>query len=304
MHTSHLAAPNLDAPTLLQPRGQVLDETYATSLIPAPRSADSHKGNYGSVGVLGGADGMVGAAFLAARAALKFGAGRVYVGLLAQHSPTVDLQQPELMLHSPNELFKFNLSVLVAGPGLGNTPDAYFLLQRALEYAAPLVLDADALNLIATYPELAEILQQRSDNYPTLLTPHPGEAARSLGVSISSVQDDRIAAAQSLAQQFNSYVVLNGAGSICMMPSGEYLINTSGNPGLASAGTGDVLTGMIAALIAQGLIARDALLLAVYAHGHAADELVKNGIGPIGLTASELIDAARQWLNSKHEANR
>lgn len=223
MHTSHLAAPNLDAPTLLQPRGQVLDETYATSLIPAPRSADSHKGNYGSVGILGGADGMVGAAFLAARAALKFGAGRVYVGLLAQHSPTVDLQQPELMLHSPSELFKFNLSVLVAGPGLGNTPDAYFLLQRALEYAAPLVLDADALNLIATYPELAEILQQRSDNYTTLLTPHPGEAARLLGISTSSVQDDRIAAAQSLAQQFNSYVVLKGAGSICMMPSGEYL---------------------------------------------------------------------------------
>ena len=300
MDTFNPVAPNFNA----QPCGSVLDESYATSLMPVSRPADSHKGNYGNVGVLGGADGMVGAAFLAARAALKFGAGRVYVGLLAHHPPIVDLQQPELMLQSPNELFKFDLSVLAAGPGLGNTPDAYFLLKRALEYMTPLVLDADALNLIATYPELAEILQQRSDNRTTLLTPHPGEAARLLGISTSSVQADRIAVAQSLAQQFNSYVVLKGAGSICAMPSGEYLINSSGNPGLASAGTGDILAGMIAALIAQGLIAKNALLLGVYAHGHAADELVKNGIGPIGLTASELIDAARHWLNSKYEANR
>ncbi|MEQ1813564.1 MAG: NAD(P)H-hydrate dehydratase [Candidatus Nitrotoga sp.] len=289
---------------MLKPQGLILNATLVKSLFPAPRLPNSHKGNYGSVGVLGGADGMVGAAFLAARAALKFGAGRVYVGLLAHHPPTVDLQQPELMLQPPNEWFKFDLSVLVAGPGLGISADAYSLLKRALEQTTPLILDADALNLVATHPDLAEILQKRSNNYTTLLTPHPGEAARLLGISTSNVQADRIIAAQSLAHRFNSYAVLKGADSICVMPSGEYLINTSGNPGLASAGTGDVLAGMIAALIAQGLTARDALLLAVYAHGHAADELVKNGIGPIGLTASELIDASRHWLNSKYGANR
>jgi len=295
---------DLDAPTLLQPRAWMLDQSYAMTLKLAPRIADSHKGDYGSVGILGGAMGMVGAALLAGRAALKLGAGRVYVSLLAQEtSPNtlaVDMQQLELMLRPAHELLQLELSVIVAGSGMGDSAEAYTCLSKVLACAQPIVLDADALNLIAAHRTLAEILLQRAaQKIDTLLTPHPGEASRLLGISTAAVQRDRVAAAILLAQQYKSYVVLKGAGSICALPTGEYFINSSGNPALASAGTGDVLTGIIGAFIAQKLTAQNALLLAVYLHGQAADVLVKNGIGPLGLTASELIDAARNLINAK-----
>jgi len=295
---------DLDTPNLLQPRAWMLDQSYARTLKPLSRKADSHKGDYGSVGVLGGAIGMVGAALLAGRAALKLGGGRVYVSLLAQdtlpNTLAVDMQQLELMLRPAAELLQLELSVIVAGSGMGDSAEAYVCLSKILAREQPIVLDADALNLIAAHRALAEMLLQRAThNAITLLTPHPGEAARLLGISTAAVQRDRVAAATLLAQQYKSYVVLKGAGSICAMPTGEYFINRSGNPALASAGTGDVLAGMIGALIAQQLTAQNALLLAVYLHGQAADGLVKKGIGLLGLTASELIDAARDLINEK-----
>ena len=288
----------LDMQSFAHIRPRKLTEAYAKTLLPVPRLPDSHKGDYGSVGILGGADGMVGAALLAGRAALHMGAGRVYAGLLAHnHAPAVDVQQPELMLRPPHDLFKLELSVMVAGPGLGISSEAYFWLCQALESSLPLVLDADALNLIAYFPQLQKNLAERKA--PSLLTPHPGEAARLLGCSASAVQKSRNAAALQLAQNHNSAVVLKGANSVCATPEGDCFINTSGNPGLASAGTGDVLAGMMGALIAQGLTAQNALVLAVYLHGRAADELVQQGVGAAGLTASELPDAARRLFNNR-----
>src|SRR5262249_14332907 len=154
------------------------------------------------------------------------------------------------------------LSCLAVGPGLGQMPDAAFYLQWALEARLPLVLDAGALNIIASNAELKNRLHHASTT--KILTPHPAEAARQPGTGTREVQDDRIAAALALAKQFKSLVALKGAGSICAAPGGSWHINTSGNPGMASAGMGDVLTGMIAALLAQGVEPGTALLAAVY----------------------------------------
>ncbi len=286
---------DLDTRALRPARGFLLGaEILATAL--KPRAPNSHKGDYGSVGIIGGDHGMVGAAFLAGRAALKSGAGRVYVGLLAHDAPLLDVEQPELMLRRADEVLKLgHLSCLAVGPGLGQMPDAAYYLGWALESPLPLVLDADALNLIATDASLAASLGKRKA--PTLLTPHPAEAARLLGTSTREVQENRVGTAITLAAKFKSWVVLKGAGSVCATPDGTWHINTSGNPGMASAGMGDVLTGMVAALLSQGAEPGTALLAAVYLHGAAADRAVGAGAGPIGLTASETIDAARVLLN-------
>ena len=287
---------DLDASSLITPYAWRLDQAYAQKLLPPPRSANSHKGVFGSVGIIGGSTGMVGAAFLAGTAALKLGAGRVYLGLMAANVPGVNTAQPELMLRPVHELFKLDhLSCLVVGPGLGMEPDAYFWLGSALESTLPLVLDADALNLIATHPRLASLLRTRAA--AAILTPHATEAARLLGINTAAIQHDRMAAATKLAERFNCGAVLKGAGSICALPDGRRYLNTSGNPGLSSAGTGDVLSGIIGAFLAQGLSAENALLLAVHLHGAAADALLQAHGGPIGMTASEITDAARSLLN-------
>jgi len=287
---------DIDPALLPQPKGFLLDrEEVAGVLKPRPRN--SHKGMLGSVGILGGAASMCGAALLAGRAALKLGAGRVYAGLLAPDAPAVDVVQPELMLRTPEHLFEVDgLSCLVVGPGLGQSPEALQLLRRALETQLTLVLDADALNLVAAHPELTLLLRDRKA--PAILTPHPAEAARLLGCGSHDVQQDRIGSALVLASRFNSLLVLKGAGSICAAPDETWYVNPTGNPGMSSAGTGDVLAGMLGALLAQRLPPRQALLLAVYLHGAAADELVKQGNGPIGLTATEITDAARTLLNA------
>lgn len=291
----HLRTLDLDARALRPASGFLIArEVLATVL--KPRLHNSHKGDYGSIGVIGGDHGMVGAALLAGRGALKLGAGRVYVGLLAPDAPLADAMQPELMIRSADEVLKLtNLNSLAVGPGLGQGPDAAFYLRIALESALPLVLDADALNLIATDIQLAKLLGSR--RAPTLLTPHPAEAARLLAVTTREVQNDRVGAATRLAARLNGLVVLKGAGSVCAAPDGTWHINTSGNPGMASAGMGDVLTGMVAALLSQGAEPKTALLAAVYLHGAAADELVVRGTGPVGLTATETIEAARSLLN-------
>jgi hydroxyethylthiazole kinase-like uncharacterized protein yjeF len=169
------------------------------------------------------------------------------------------------------------------------------LLAKALVGDAALVLDADALNLIAASVDLQARLAERAA--PTVLTPHPLEAARLLGVTSAEVQRDRLACARALAAKFNAIVVLKGSGSVIAGPDGAAVVNTSGNPGLASAGTGDVLAGICGALLAQGWPAREAALGAVWIHGAAADRLVAQGVGPIGMCAGELPAAARAVLN-------
>lgn len=262
-----------------------------------PRARNSHKGTFGSAGILGGAPGMVGAALLAGRAALKLGAGRVYVGLIDNVAPRVDPVQPELMLRDADALLPGPLAApldaLAAGPGMG--PGASALLARALDFAGPLVLDADAINLVAADPVLAAALAGR--RAPSLLTPHPAEAARLLGDSVAAVQADRIAAAVEIARRTAAGVALKGCGTIVATPNGRWFVNTSGNPGMASAGMGDTLTGLVVALLAQGWDAESALLAGVHLHGAAADALAASGIGPIGLTAGEVGDAARTVFN-------
>lgn len=292
----HLDLLDVGPELLPKGRGQLLAREEVASFLK-PRPMNSHKGLLGSVGVLGGAESMCGAAFLAGRAALKLGAGRVYLGLLADSLPAVDAAQPELMLRTPEHLFELDhLSCLVVGPGLGQSDAAHAALAKALSTDLPLVLDADALNLIAMHPELGTQLKARKAQ--SILTPHPAEAARLMDSGSHDIQQDRLGTALVLAGRFNSMVVLKGAGTICAMPDESWWINPTGNPGLSSAGMGDVLSGMIGAFIAQRVNARHATLLAVYLHGAAADEWVRRGIGPIGLTASEVMDASRDLINT------
>ena len=237
----HLATLDLDARALLEPAGHVIGPDAIAAALPR-RRLNTHKGDYGSVGLIGGASGMAGAAVLAGRAALKLGAGRVYVGFAGEEVPAFDPMQPELMFRRAEEVLALDhLTCLAVGPGLGQARKAKAHLQAALAKPLPIVLDADALNLIAADEALARALATR--NAPAVLTPHPAEAARLLHTTTAQVQHDRLNAAADLASSFRAHVVLKGAGSVCASPDGRWAINTSGNPGMASAGMGDVLTG-------------------------------------------------------------
>jgi len=296
----HLCPLDIDAPTLCKPSGMLIGNGIIGKILPA-RRANSHKGDYGSIGIIGGARGMTGAAVLAARAALKLGAGRVYVGLLDGNAPTYDPLQPELMVRPMNEVLELPLSCIACGPGLGQSPDAHYAVKAALQTALPLVVDADALNLIATSTTLQKTTSQRVA--PTLLTPHPAEAARLLGCTTAEIQADRVKAACEIATRYRAFSVLKGSGSVCALPDGKWFINTTGNPGMASAGMGDVLTGIIVALIGQGAEVKNALLAAVHLHGAAADKLSTAIGGVIGITADEVIVAARTLLNCQRQSN-
>jgi hydroxyethylthiazole kinase-like uncharacterized protein yjeF len=285
----------LEVDTLLPARGRVIDRAIlAEALRPRPRN--SHKGTYGNVIVIGGAFGMTGAALLAGRAALKLGAGRVYLGLLGADAPRLDPGQPELMLRNATDVLDMDhQACMVVGPGMGQSDDARAALRHALAREIPIVLDADALNLLGADAELQQMCGRRTA--PTLLTPHPAEAARLLQSSTSTVQRNRVAAALQLADRYRACVALKGVGTVCGHPSGEWHINTSGNPGLASAGMGDVLSGLLGALLAQGTVAPTAMLAGVYLHGAAADSLLEVQGGPVGMTGTEVMDAARSILN-------
>lgn len=253
------------------------------------RHRNSHKGDFGTLGILGGAPGMTGAAILAGRAALKNGCGRVFVGL-RDDGTLFDPVQPELMIRNPSGLAKAPLDALVCGPGLGTDTIADALLTDILQSPLPLVLDADALTLIGA--DGLATLRLKTRHAPTLVTPHPGEAARMLHRSVREVMRDRVDAALTIAREFNVWAALKGAGTVIASPTGSWWINRTGNPLLASAGTGDVLAGLVGAYLAQGKEPRQALQTAVYLHGLAADRLFERGLR-IGLTASELIDEVR-----------
>ncbi|CAN7315112.1 NAD(P)H-hydrate dehydratase [Pseudoduganella sp. LjRoot289] len=283
---------DLDA-SVYQPSRQHLNEVKFFSRHLRARRHNTHKGSYGSVAVFGGAHGMAGAPILAARAALLTGAGRVYA-CFAEEAPAYDTSYPELMCRHARD-FNVDSAVIVAGPGLGMARAAQELLARALASREPLVLDADALNLLAGDPAQQAALAERVGG--TLITPHPLEAARLLGLSAAEVQADRPAAARSLAARLHAVVVLKGSGTVLASPEGHLVINTTGNPSLATAGTGDVLAGLCGSLLAQGWPVWEAALAGVWLHGMAADVMVTDGMGPIGLTAGELIPAIRTALN-------
>jgi hydroxyethylthiazole kinase-like uncharacterized protein yjeF len=271
----------------------ITQKQVATFLSARPRN--SHKGNFGTVAVIGGANGMVGAPLLAARAALKLGAGCVHVGMLMDNALSVDILQPEVMLHSAQAALRLpKLNVLAIGCGMGYDDNAQKILQDALKLDTVLVLDADALNILALRPDLRIILISRV--YASVITPHPGEAARLLGCNTEEVQAARSEAAQELAKRLQSAVVLKGAHSLCVTRHGKIYVNKTGNPGMSSPGMGDVLTGIVAAFIAQGLDVDQALLLAVHLHGAAGDAMAKQKV-TIGMTATEVTEWARWLLN-------
>ncbi len=275
----------------------------------APRAHASHKGSYGDVAVVGGAPGMTGAALLAASAALHAGTGRVFVALLDDGAMAVDPARPELMFRHADTL-NFDAMTIVCGCGGGAAIRRS--LARVLASAAPVVLDADALNAIAedassvappsdsSTATLAALLQARAARQaPTVLTPHPLEAARLLGITAGQVQQDRLAAARLLSDRFRCTVVLKGSGTVIATPGEPLVINPTGNAALATAGTGDVLAGMIGARLANskrdgkrnGAVAFQAACEAVFQHGQAADNWPAHRV----LTAGALTAAVAAW---------
>ncbi|TFZ01604.1 NAD(P)H-hydrate dehydratase [Ramlibacter rhizophilus] len=238
---------------------------------PVLRPHASHKGSWGDVAVVGGAAGLRGAALLAARAALHAGAGRVFVApLQASGEPTLDPFQPDLMFRDPEALDLPRLHI-VCGCGGGDAVRA--VLPRIISSARSLVLDADALNAIAADASLGKLLRARSGraDRPSVITPHPLEAARLLQLTAGEVQQDRLSAARKLVEAFGCVVVLKGSGSVIAAPGEVPRINPTGNARLAIAGTGDVLAGMVATRMARGQAPFAAACDAVHAHGELAD---------------------------------
>ncbi|WP_085315824.1 NAD(P)H-hydrate dehydratase [Derxia lacustris] len=297
-----LAALGLDAEARAAATG-ALNAPDGFAALLAPRALDSHKGSFGDLRIVGGAAGMTGAAVLAARTGLLAGAGRVFVHTLAA-APAYDPLHPEIMwraLGNADELAALG-GACVVGPGLGQSAAARAVLHGLLAGAGRLVLDADALNLIAADAALAAALAARADladRPPAILTPHPLEAARLLGGDAASVNADRVASALRLARQHRCVAVLKGAGTVIAAPDGRWRINPTGNPGLASGGTGDVLAGLTGALLARCADSFEVACAAVWLHGRAADDLVAAGIGPVGLVAGELAPAIRAALNPR-----
>ncbi|MCC6201815.1 MAG: NAD(P)H-hydrate dehydratase [Gammaproteobacteria bacterium] len=268
-----------------------IDERQARRLL-SPRTRTAHKGAYGHVLVVGGAPGFAGAALLAAEAAARVGAGLITVATHLNHAAQVVAVRPELMCHGvamPGELSSLiaRASVVAIGPGLGQEAWGRGLFATILETKLPLVIDADALNLLAVDPVAR-------GNW--ILTPHPGEAARLLRCDTNAVQQDRFAAVRRLQQQYGGVCVLKGAGTLLAAAADASVqLCTAGNPGMASGGMGDVLTGVIAGLLAQGASLPEAAASGVWLHANAADRAAAGG--ERGLLARDLMPHLRTLVN-------
>ena len=287
-------------------RQTLLTREYCASLLPR-RSPDSHKGSFGHVLVIGGARGMSGAVYLAAQGALRTGAGLVTAAVPAGIGAVMEMKTTEAMtLELPETLagglgaeavklahdFSAKASVVLAGPGLGRQEETLEALRELVAMMdRPLVLDADALFALAGHIELLAA----SDTL-AVLTPHPGEMARLTGLSVRQIQSDRIGVARRSAMDWGAVVVLKGPRTVVAFPDGEIFVNPTGNSGMATGGMGDVLAGMIAALIAQGLSSQDAAVLGVYLHGLAGDGVAEER--PAGMTALDLAERIPATIRS------
>ena len=262
------------------------------------RPLNSHMGQFGHVVCVGGAEGMPGAVRLTAEAALRGGAGLVTVATAPSHAASIVAARPELMTEGIRDADALDrliarASVIACGPGLDVTDWSRMLLQRVLASGKPVVLDADALNLMSEDPGAwARAPETR------IITPHPGEAARMLGQASEQVQSDRLAALAALSDQTGATVVLKGAGTLVGHTGQVPSICPFGNPGMSAPGMGDVLTGLIAALLAQGLNAESAARTGVLVHALAGDSAARRG--ERGLLAGDLLDELRHWLNPRH----
>jgi len=267
-----------------------IDSALLETLLP-PRPRGAHKGDFGHVLVVGGGKGMPGAARLCGEAALRAGAGRVSIATDPSHAAILSATRPELMSHAVEdqadlEPLLAKADVIAFGPGLGCSAWARAMYEVVAEDSRPAVWDADGLNLLAENPASAE---------SRVITPHPGEAGVLLSMSASDIQADRMAAVAALQARFGGVAVLKGAGSLVSTGAGAPSISTSGNPGMAAAGMGDVLTGIIAALLAQGLSPEQAARVGVESHARAGDIAARDG--ERGLIASDLIAALRTVVN-------
>ncbi len=264
-----------------------------------PRARDAHKGSHGRVLVVGGDTGMGGAALIAAQAAARCGAGLVTLATQAEHVTASLVRCPEVMVkpvRSGQGLLPLleNTDVVVVGPGLGQRAWGDQLLQQVLKTSIPVVLDADALNMLCTTPALQGL---RKDHW--ILTPHPGEAGRLLDESVATLQADRFAAVNHLQQRYGGVVILKGPGTLMDDGEAQYLCS-AGNPGMATGGMGDLLSGIIGALLAQGLSQSDAARLGVYLHATAADRCAARQ-GERGLLATDLLAELPMLLNGLDE---
>ncbi len=272
-------------------RGLLFDREQASSALPALRASDTSKGSFGSVLCYGGAPGMRGAVLLAARGAQAIGVGRIHVGTPA--SALFDPAQPQWMSAASDAGFA-RFDAVAIGCGLGDSDAARSALDRAIVDARALVVDADALNAIAADDARASALAARGDARRCIVTPHPLEAARLLQGDVPQVQADRIGAACALAARLRCVALLKGAGSVVATPAGRWSIVDAGSPALASAGTGDVLAGACAALLARGLDAERAACLGAWLHGDAGRAWAREHGTTDGLSAAELYE----WMRS------
>ena len=276
------------------PSGVSLTDPNDFDSITRRRRRDTHKGTFGSALIVGDGAGMVGAPLLAARAALRLGAGRVYIDCIGAPDVRLDPLQPELMFRAHAALAE--LDCIIVGCGLGTDAAARAALAWAVAQPTAIVVDADALNLMAGDATLCAALSARSA--PTVLTPHPLEAARLLKSSVQQVQRDRLAAARALTREFQAIVLLKGAGTVIAepKPNGRVVINPTGSPALATAGSGDVLAGMVGAVLAQKFDAWQATLAACWLHGEAV-----HGLGDVGTVASDIAPRAASVLATLRE---
>ena len=283
------------------------DFFQTTSQFPdvfTPRQAESHKGTYGTLAVVGGASGMSGAVVLASTAAIYQGSGKVWVGFNQTALPfAVIPERPEIMLATAEDLLKRkDISAWAVGCGMGLDETANQILNTVLtQNQDALLLDADALTLLArSHPETREAAQKRGN---LVLTPHPAEAARLLGTSTQAIQQDRMSAVQTISATFQAVTVLKGHRTLVAAPDSTVYTNPSGNAGLATAGSGDVLSGIIGSLLAQGILPFQAACAGVWLHGAAAD-VIKHSTGvETGMLAGEIAPAAR-WLRNRLMADK
>jgi len=292
-----LAIPAAAALQSSQGAGSLLNGDFLIATLK-PRARNTHKGHFGHVLAVGGIKGMSGAVRLCGEAALRSGAGKVTLATDPAHAGFVNQGRPELMVRAIDDaaalasLLNGAFTVAV-GPGLGTAEWSRTLLRTCIDSDAPLVVDADALNLLAQLLQHGAVSRDR-----WILTPHPAEAARLLGCSVNEVQQDRFHAASEMARRYGASVVLKGCGTVVAEPSGQYAVCSGGNPGMATAGSGDVLTGLIAALLAQGLSCFDAARAGVLAHAMAGDYAAAN-LSEMGMIAGDIIDALPEiWTSA------
>lgn len=257
---------------------------------------NTHKGDFGTVGIIGGSRGMHGSMYLAGRAAMLCGAGKVAIAP-EDDNFSFDLLMPELLVTRPKDILKLieNYNVVVVGPGLGNEEGAHKIFEKILDLQPDtnFLFDADALNLVAANPKWHYQFRTLPNK---IITPHPKEASRLLNCEVVQIQNARVESIKKLSEYYNAVTVLKGYATL-LYDGKELFVNPTGNPGLSNAGQGDTLCGIVAAFIAQGMALFDSLRLGVLIHGAAADELSEKFPGLIGILATDISHKARELIN-------